>query len=178
ARENPDSQKGWSVALAPAHEQVVGPIGETLWGLFGAVVLVLVTACANIPNLLLGRSATAAKGFALCAAFGAGRWALIRRSLVESSLLTAAGGLVGLLLAWWGTRALRPLIPANVPRADGIGLDPSGLAFTAGATIASGLIFGLVPAWRAMRPNLLDVLQDAERGSASGPDTPRPSNEM
>ena len=178
ARENPDSQKGWSAALVPAHEQVVGRIGETLWVLFGAVVLVLVIACANVANLLLARSATAAKGFALCAAFGAGRWALIRRSLVESSLLTAGGGLMGLLLAWWGTRALRPLIPANVPRADGIGLDLSVLAFTAGATIASGLIFGLVPAWRAMRPNLLDVLQDAARGSTAGRGTRRLSNVM
>jgi len=178
ARENPDSQKGWSVALVPAHEQVVGRIGETLWVLFGAVVLVLVIACANIANLLLARSASAAKGFALCAAFGAGRWALIRRSLVESSLLTAGGGLVGLLLAWWGTRALRPLVPANVPRADGIGLDLSVLAFTAGATIASGLVFGLVPAWRAMRPNLLDVLQEAARGSTSGRGTRRLSNVM
>jgi putative ABC transport system permease protein len=178
ARENPDSQKGWSVALVPAHEQVVGRIGETLWVLFGAVVLVLVIACANIANLLLARSASAAKGFALCAAFGAGRWALIRRSLVESSLLTAGGGVVGLLLAWWGTRALRPLVPANVPRADGIGLDLSVLAFTAGATIASGLVFGLVPAWRAMRPNLLDVLQEAARGSTSGRGTRRLSNVM
>ena len=178
ARENPDSQKGWGVALVPAHEQVVGRIGETLWVLFGAVVLVLVIACANIANLLLARSASAAKGFALCAAFGAGRWALIRRSLVESTLLTAGGGLAGLLLAWWGTRALRPLIPANVPRADGIGLDLSVLAFTAGATIASGLIFGLVPAWRAMRPNLLDVLQEAARGSTSGRGTRRLSNIM
>jgi predicted permease len=178
ARENPDAQKGWGVALVPAHEQVVGRIGDTLWVLFGAVVLVLVIACANIANLLLARSASAAKGFALCAAFGAGRWALVRRSLVESSILTALGGFLGLLFAWWGTRALRPLIPANVPRADGVGLDWSVLAFTAGATILSGLVFGLVPAWRAMRPNLLDVLQEAARGSTSGRGTRRLSNVM
>ena len=100
ARDNPDSNRDWGVALVPAHEQVVGRIGDTLWVLFGAVVLVLVIACANIANLLLARSATAARGFALCAAFGAGRWALIRRSLVESSVLTLSGGAVGLLLAW------------------------------------------------------------------------------
>ena len=176
ARENPESNAGWGVALVPAHEQVVGDIGETLWVLFGAVVLVLVIACANIANLLLARSAGAARHFAVRAAFGAGRWSLVRRSLVESALLTFAGGVVGLVLAWWGIRALRPLIPANVPRADGIGLDLPVLAFTAAATIASGMLFGLVPAWRAMRPNVMDVLQEGSRGSTPSRGTRRLSD--
>ena len=165
AGENPDSQEGWGVTLIPAHQQVVGDIGETLWVLFGAVVLVLVIACANIANILLARSARASRDFAVRAAFGAGRWALVRRSLVESAVLTLAGGAAGLLVAWWGIRALRPLIPANVPRAEGIGLDVTVLAFTAVVTIASGLLFGLVPAWRAMRPNVMDILQEGSRGS-------------
>jgi predicted permease len=178
ARENPDSNKDWGVALVPAHEQVVGRIGDTLWVLFAAVVLVLVIACANIANLLLARSATAARGFALCAAFGAGRWALIRRSLVESGVLTLGGGAIGLLFAWWGTRALRPLIPANIPRAETIGLDAPVLLFTAAVTIVSGLVFGLLPAWRAMRPNLLDVLQDSTRGATGSRTTRRLSDVM
>jgi putative ABC transport system permease protein len=178
AREHPESSAGWAVTLVPAHEQIVGKIGDTLWVLFGAVVLVLVIACANIASLLLARSATAAKGFALCAAFGAGRWALVRRSIVESALLTIAGGIVGVLLAWWGTRALRPLIPANVPRADGIGLDLPVLAFTAAVTIICGLMVGLVPALRAMRPNLLDVLQEASRGATTSRSTRRLSDVM
>ena len=165
ARENPDTQTGWSVTLIPAHEQVVGDIGETLWVLFGAVVLVLVIACANIANILLARSARTSRDFAVRAAFGAGGWALVRRSLVESAVLTVAGGAVGWLVAWWGIRALRPLIPANVPRAEAIGLDGQVLAFTALVTILSGVIFGLVPAWRAMRPNVMDVLQEGSRGS-------------
>ncbi|MDQ3440676.1 MAG: ABC transporter permease, partial [Planctomycetota bacterium] len=178
AQENPESNAQWGVTLVPAHEQVVGKIGDTLWVLFGAVVLVLVIACANIANLLLARSATAAKGFALCAAFGAGRWPLLRRSLVESALLTTAGGIVGLLFAWWGTNALRPLIPANVPRASTIGLDLPVLTFTAVVTIAAGLLVGLVPAWRAMKPNLLDVLQESSRGSTGGRGTRRLSDLM
>jgi hypothetical protein len=91
ARENPDSQEGWGATIVPAHEQVVGDIGSTLWVLFGAVVLVLVIACANIANILLARSARASRDFAVRAAFGAGRWTLLRRSLVESAVLTAAG---------------------------------------------------------------------------------------
>ena len=178
ARENPDTQEGWGVTILPAHEQVVGRIGETLWILFGAVVLVLVIACANIANLLLARSARAAKDFAVRSAFGASGWVLLRRSLVESTLLTLSGGAVGLLVAWWGTGALRPLIPPSVPRADSIGLDLSVLGFTAVATMASGLIFGLVPAWRAMRPNLMDILQEGGRGSTSSRATRRLSDLM
>jgi predicted permease len=178
ARDNKDTSDGWGVTLIPAHEQIVGKIGDTLWILFGAVVLVLVIACVNIANLLLARSSSAARGFALCAAFGAGRWALLRRSLVESGLLTAAGGVVGVLLAWWGTNALRPLIPPNVPRADGIGLDLPVLAFTAGATVLCGLMVGLVPAWRAMRPNLLDILQEGSRGATMSRATRRLSDVM
>ena len=178
ARENPDSQSGWGVTLVPAHEQVVGNIGETLWILFGAVVLVLVIACANIANILLARSARASKDFAVRAAFGAGRWVLVRRSLAESAVLTFTGGALGLIVAWWGIRALRPLIPANVPRAEGIGLDLQVLGFTAVVTIASGVLFGLVPALRAMRPNVMDVLQEGNRGSTPSRATRRLSDVM
>ena len=178
AHDNPDTQTGWGVNLVPAHEQVVGKIGETLWILFGAVVLVLVIACANIANLVLARATRAAKDFAIRSAFGASGWALLRRSLVESAMLTFSGGAVGLLLAWWGIRTLRPLIPATVPRAENIGLDLSVLAFTVVATVASGLIFGLIPAWRAMRPNLMDIFQESTRGSTSSRATRRLSDVM
>ena len=164
AREHPDTNTGWGVRLVPAHDQVVGEIGGTLWLLFGAVVLVLLIACANIANLLLARSARAAKDFSIRAALGAGRWVLVRRSLVESGVLAASGAAAGLGLAWAGVRVLRRLIPPTVPRADQIGLDLPVLAFTAAIAIASGLIFGLVPAWRAMRPTLTDVLQESGRG--------------
>ncbi len=165
ARENPESNTGWGVTLVPAHEQVVGKIGPTLWVLFSAVVLVLLIACANIANLLLARSAATRRDFAVRAAFGAGRVTLLRRSLVESGVFAASGGLAGLALAWAGIRALRPLIPTTVPRADGIGLDWSVVLFTVAMTIGAGLIFGAVPAWRAMKPNLLDALQEGGRSN-------------
>ena len=91
AREHPDANAGWGVKLVPAHEQVVGDIGRTLWVLFGAVVLVLLIACANIANLLLARSVRVAKDFAIRASLGAGRGVLVRRSLVESGLLVCSG---------------------------------------------------------------------------------------
>jgi putative ABC transport system permease protein len=165
ARENPASNAGWGVALVPAHEQVVGDIGPTLWILFGAVVLVLLIACANIANLLLARSAMASRDFAVRAAFGASRWALVRRSIAESSVLAIVGGGAGLALAWIGIRALRPLIPPTVPRADGIGLDGAVLLFTVAMAIGAGVLFGIVPAWRAMTPNLLATLQESGRSN-------------
>ena len=178
ASENPDSQTGWGVTLVPAHEQVVGDIGETLWVLFGAVVLVLLIACANIANLLLVRSARASRDFAVRAAFGAGRGALLRRSIVESAVLTAGGAIVAFMAAWWGIRAVRPLIPPNVPRAEGIGLDLTVLGFTTVVTIAAGVLFGLVPALRAMRPNVMEVLQEGSRGSTPSRATRRLSDVM
>ena len=119
-----------------------------------------------------------AKDFAIRASLGAGRGVLVRRSLVESGLLACSGGVVGLGVAWIGVRALRRLIPATVPRADQIGLDLPVLAFTAVIAIVSGLLFGLVPAWRAMRPNLSDVLQESGRGSAGGRRSRRLSDVM
>ena len=165
AREHPDSNAGWTASLVPAHEQVVGKIGPTLWVLFSAVVLVLLIACANIANLLLARSALAARDFAVRAAFGASRGVLVRRSLAESGVFACSGGAVGLGLAWLGIRALRPLIPATIPRADSIGLDLPVVLFTVVMTLGAGLLFGAVPAWRAMRPNLLDALQEGGRSA-------------
>ncbi len=177
-RENPATNAGWSAKLVPARDQIAGAAGRTLWVLFGAVALVLLIACANIANLLLARSARTARDFAVRAAFGAGRWALVRRSLVETGALALAGGAGGVLLALAGIGALRGLIPTDVPRAGAIGLDPAVLGFTAGLTLLAGSLFGLVPAMRAMRPGVLDLLQDAGRGAATGRSARRLSNVM
>ena len=165
AREHPDSNTGWGATLVSAHEQVVGDVGATIWVLFGAVLVVLLIACANIANLLLARSARTSRDFAVRAAFGASRLALMRRSILESGFLAIAGGAAGLALAAWGTGALRTLVPADVPRADQIGIDWVVLGFAAAATAGAAFAFGLVPAWRAMRPNVLDVLQEGSRAT-------------
>jgi putative ABC transport system permease protein len=137
----------------------------TIWILFGAVVLVLGIACANVANLVLARSARTAQDFAVRAAFGAGRWQLVRRSLVETTMLAVVGAAAGIALAWIGVGALRGVVPGNVPRAESIGLDPAVLAFSAAVAALAGVLFGLVPAVRAMRPKVLDVLQDSSRGA-------------
>ena len=168
AAGNPATNEHWGVKLVPAHEQVVGDVRGTIWILFGAVVLVLGIACANVANVVLARSSRTAHDFAVRAAFGAGRWTLARRSIVETTMLAAAGAAAGLALAWIGVRLLRGLVPADVPRAESIGLDPAVLGFAAGVAALAGLLFGLVPALRAMRPSVLDVLQDASRGSSGG----------
>ena len=176
AREHPDSNAGWSVTLIPAHEQVVGNISTTLWVLFGAVVLVLLIACANVASLLVARSARTSKDFAVRAAFGAGAFALARRSLLDSALLALAGGGAGIALAWWGTGALRKIVPASVPRADQIGVDWVVLAFAGAVTVIAGAAFGMMPAWRAMRPNVLAVLQEGGRGALGSQRGRRASN--
>ncbi|MFI5310950.1 MAG: ABC transporter permease, partial [Gemmatimonadales bacterium] len=178
AAEHPDANTDWGVTLVPAHAQVVGDIGKTLWVLLGAVTLVLLIACANIANLLLARSVRVAREFAIRASLGAGRGALLRRSLVESGLLVFSGAAVGLGVAWAGVRALRQLIPPTIPRGGQIGLDLPVLAFTAAIAVGSGLLFGLVPAWRAMRPALTDVLQETGRGTTSSRRSRRASDLM
>ncbi len=178
AAENPSSNAGWGVLLIPAHEQVVGRIGGTLWVLFAAVVLVLGVACANIANLLLARSTRTARDFAVRAAFGAGGWVLVRRSLVETALLAGAGVTAGLAVASWGSQALRTLVPATVPRAGDIALDRTVLLFTLIAGIGASIVVGLVPAIRAMRPNVSGVLQDAGRSAVPSRRSRRLSDAM
>ncbi len=99
------------------------------------------------------------------AAFGAGKLALVRRSSLESGLLAAAGGGAGLALAWWGTGALKRIVPATVPRAGEMNMDWSAVGFAALVTIGAALVFGLVPALRAMKPNVLEVLQEGGRSA-------------
>jgi len=167
-QENPESNAGWGVTLVPAREQVVGPMRSTLWLLFGAVLLVLLIGCVNIANLLLARSTRLTRDFAVRAAFGASGPALMRRSLAESIWLAGGGGMAGLLVAWWGISVLRSVLPDAVPRSMGIRLDPVVVVFALGISVLAGVLFGLAPALRAMRPNLNAVLQDAGRGSGYG----------
>ena len=154
------------IALNSMHKDVVSHARPVLLALLGAVGFVLLIACANVANLLLVRASSREREISVRAALGGGRGRIIRQMLTESSVLAVAGGTVGLALAWLGGKLLTALRPGNLPRFENVEIDMSVLLFTAGATIAATLIFGLVPALNASRTNLADALKD--RGSSSG----------
>ncbi len=166
ARQYPDSNRGWTVNITPAHEQLVGDARPLLAVLVGAAAFVLLIACVNIANLQLARSTERQSEFAVRAALGAGRGLLIRRSAVESLVLAVAGGLVGLVVGYWGVSFLRSVMPPGLPRTSEIGIDVTVVAFTAVSAIGAGIVFGLVPALRAMRTTLSAVLQEDSRGAS------------
>jgi putative ABC transport system permease protein len=153
----------------PLHEIIVGNSRRLLLVLLGSVGLVLLIGCANIASLLLARSAARAREFAIRAALGAGRGALIRQLLTESCVLAGIGGALGILLARLGLNALVRFSPPDLPRmAEGIPLDATTLAFTALIALATGVLFGLVPAMQASNPSLARELAETTRGGSGG----------
>ena len=144
---------------------------RSLLGPMVAVVgFVLLIACVNVANLMLARAASRSRELALRATLGAGRWRIIRQLLTESVVLACAGGVGGLLLAYWGGRALLPLLPRSISASDfrpvdTVAIDLSVLAFTSMIAVGSGILFGLAPAVAAFRNNLANPLRQNTRGS-------------
>jgi putative ABC transport system permease protein len=165
AQVRPWSNKDVGAALIPMSEVVVGDSRQSLLLLFGAVGLVLLIACANVANLLLVRATARVRESAIRTALGAGPGRIIRQLLTESVLLSLIGAVGGLLLAAWGTGLLVQALPAGTPRLDQVHLDGVVLAFTLGIAMLTGIVFGLAPALRAARPDLVQGLTDAARGS-------------
>ena len=159
---------GWGMHAVPAHEDLVGNVRRTLLVLFGAVGLVLLIACANVANLLLARAASRHKEVAIRTALGASRSGLIRQFLTEGLLLSFLGALLGLLLAFWITRALTALNPGNIPRLGEVRLDGGALLFALGIVMVTGVVFGLVPVLQTSTRNLREPLQEGGKTSASG----------
>jgi len=162
----PDSNAGSGVILVPLHEQMVGPYKPALLVLLGAVGFILLIACANVANLMMARTAARDREIAVRRALGAGNSRVIRQMLTECLLLAGLGGAIGLLLAYWGVAALLTLTPKDVPRLEAVAVDRWALLFSIAASLMTGLLFGLAPAWHTRTLNLTTYLREGGRGIA------------
>ena len=162
-----ETNKGWDVSLWTLHERLVREVKPSLLALLGAVGLVLLIACANVANLLLARSAARQKEIAIRAAMGASRTRVLRQMLTESILLSAIGGIAGLVLSIWLTDVLMSMLPEGAPRLEHIGIDYRVLTFALGVSALTGVLFGIVPALQASKLDVTSALKEGGR-SAEG----------
>ena len=166
ARAYPDTNKDWSARFQPFHEVSVQFVARNLRLLAGAVGFVLLIACANIANLLLTRASARQREMAVRAAVGASRWRLVRQLLLESLVIAFVGGALGLVLGSVLTDGMLSIVP-NLPRLDRVAPDATVVTFTALLSLATGLMFGILPALRTSRPNLQSTLNEGARGGES-----------
>src|SRR5260370_4621698 len=170
----PDDNKDKSCLAVPLVQELVGPVRATLYFLMGAVGLVLLIACANVANLLLARATARQREIAVRAALGATRMAIARQLLIESAVIALAGGALGLLLAFAGTRVLTHATAQQVglPRLADIQVNWVVFAFAIGVSLLSSFVFGMSPAWQAAKVALNQALNQA------GPRLTRPSSPL
>ena len=158
----------FSATVEPLQQQLVGNLAPTLYALLGAVGFVLLIACANVANLLLVRGAARSSEMAVRTALGAGRGRIVRQLVTESVLLAACGAVIGTALAAWAVDAVVAFGPTALPRLQDVSIDGRVLAFAAGVALLTGLVFGLVPALHAARPDIAGMLRESVRGSSRG----------
>jgi len=160
-----ETNKGWDVSLQTLHERLVREVKPSLLALLGAVGLVLLIACANVATLLLSRSAARQKEIAIRAAMGASRTRVLRQMLTESILLSAIGGIAGLVLSIWLTDVLTAMLPEGAPRLEQSGIDYRVLTFALGVSAFTGVLFGIVPAMQASKLDVISALKEGGRGT-------------
>lgn len=163
----PQAEKGSGINLVPIKEDTVGDVRKTLLLLMGAVGSVLLIACANVANLLLARSSSREREFAVRRALGADRLRLIRQLLTESIVLALSGGILGIAIAYATQKTILGMLPTNFPRTEEIRLDLPVLVFTVVAAILTGVVFGLAPAIKTYGADISDALKAAGRGSSA-----------
>ncbi len=168
AAQFPSTNASHSAKVIGLKENLVQAIRPTLLLLLGAVGFVLLIACANVANLLLARSAARKREFAIRVALGAERWRVVRQLLTESIILSTAAGVAGLVLARWGARVIMAAAPGSLPRSGEIGTDWSVLAFTFLLSLATGVLFGLAPAFYSSRADPQGSLKEGTRGAGGG----------
>jgi predicted permease len=160
----PETNRGNGAKLVPLKERMIGNVEPILLMLLGAVGFVLLIACANVGNLQLARATGRTREFAIRAALGAGKWRLLRQSMIESTLLSLTGGALGLAVAGWGTKGALAALPTALPRAEEIGLDIRVLLFTLGLSLLTGILSGLAPALKTSPWRLSETLKEGGRG--------------
>jgi putative ABC transport system permease protein len=167
-QQYPEDNTNRGVRVEPLREAIVADARPGLLVLFGAVTLVLLIGCTNLASLFLARATAREREMAVRAALGAGEGRLIRQWMTESLLLSLTGGLAGLAVAWLGMRALLAFVPQTVPRADEVTLGVPVLIFLATVSVATGIVFGVLPGLQRRGPASLARLRDGARGSTSG----------
>jgi putative ABC transport system permease protein len=170
AEEYPKAHEDWTIHVEPEREMsVLKETRQSLWLLLGAVGFVLLIACANVANLLLGRAASREKEMAIRTTLGADRWRVARLVLTESLLLALLGASLGLLLTHWGIGLFTPMIPPQLPLAKDIGVDGRMLVCTLLVVILTALVTGVAPAWQLSKPNMNEALKEGGTRSVAGP---------
>jgi putative ABC transport system permease protein len=165
----PDSNRVVGANVVSVHEQTVGSIRSALLLLLGGVGFVLLMACVNLANLLLARSTSRQREFAVRSALGAGRGRLVRQTLVETMMISLVGGVLAIVLLRIGMGVFLSFAPPEIPRIDEISPSGTVLAFTFGLALLTGALVGLVPAFAASRPEIQASLKDSSRSTIGGP---------